>query len=150
VIYKVIGRERDRLLHLVERQDEPGRWIVESPKLTPTHSTLLRLESEATSLVSAELVLMHGLVQTAEYVRALMQAGDVPPELVERRVDARKERQQLILDKNRPPKFDIIVDETALRRVGRAAKVRAAQFLGTSRATLYRKIHEYGIVLPDR
>lgn len=28
-------------------------------------------------------------------------------------------------------------------------KVRAAQFLGTSRATLYRKIHEYGIVLPD-
>jgi transcriptional regulator of acetoin/glycerol metabolism len=29
-------------------------------------------------------------------------------------------------------------------------KVRAAQFLGTSRATLYRKIHEYGIVLPDR
>ncbi|HEY0806406.1 MAG TPA: helix-turn-helix domain-containing protein, partial [Pseudonocardiaceae bacterium] len=28
-------------------------------------------------------------------------------------------------------------------------KVRAAQFLGTSRATLYRKIHEYGIVLPE-
>jgi transcriptional regulator of acetoin/glycerol metabolism len=29
-------------------------------------------------------------------------------------------------------------------------KVRAAQFLGTSRATLYRKIHEYGIVTPSR
>jgi hypothetical protein len=84
--------------------------------LTPTHSTLLRLESEAISLVSAELVQMPGLTQTAEYVRALMQAGDVPPELIEGRVDDRKERQ-LILTKDRPPKFDIILDEAALRRV---------------------------------
>jgi hypothetical protein len=116
VIYKVRGAERARLLHLVERQDEPGRWIVESPRLTPTHSTLLRLEAEATSLVNAELVQMPGLTQTAEYVRALMQAGDVPPELIEGRVYERKERQ-LILDKAKPPKFDILLDEAALRRV---------------------------------
>src|SRR6266566_1052601 len=30
VIYKVTGRERNRLLHLVERQDEPGRGIIDS------------------------------------------------------------------------------------------------------------------------
>src|SRR6266702_8459548 len=45
VIYKVMGAERARLLHLVERQDEPGRWILESP-LEPTAATLIRLESE--------------------------------------------------------------------------------------------------------
>src|SRR6266568_43974 len=126
VIYQVMGRERARLLHLVERQDEPGRWIVESSKLTPTHNTLLRLEAEATSLVSAELVQMPGLTQTAEYVRALMQAGDVPPELIEGRVYARKKRQ-LILDKGRPPKFDILLDEAALRRVVGSHAVMARQ-----------------------
>jgi len=78
--------------------------------LTPTHDTLLRLESEAISLVSAELVQMHGLVQTADYVRALMQAGDVPPELIDTRVRAREERQ-LALKKDHPPNFDIILDE---------------------------------------
>jgi len=51
VIYKVMGRERNRLLHLVERQDEPGRWILDSP-LTPTTATLMHLEAEAISLVN--------------------------------------------------------------------------------------------------
>jgi Domain of unknown function (DUF5753)/Helix-turn-helix domain len=125
VIYKVMGAERAQLLHLVERQDEPGRWIVES-KLKPTHSTLVQLESEAISLVSAQLVQMPGLTLTAEYVRALMQAADVPPELIEGRVDERKERQ-LILDRNRPPKLDILLDEAALRRVVGSHAIMARQ-----------------------
>jgi len=123
VIYKVMGAERRRLLHLVERQDEPGRWIVESSR-TPT--PLMRLEAEAISLVNAQLVLIPGLLQTAEYVRALVQAGGVPPELVEARVNARMERQ-FILSKAKPPKFDIVLDETALRRVVGSHAVMARQ-----------------------
>lgn len=113
VVYKVMGRERNRLLHLVERQDEPGRWIVESSG-APT--PLKRLEAEAISLVKAELVRIPGLVQTAEYARALMQAADVPHEQAEAWIKTRLERQ-LILARANPPKFDIILDETALRRV---------------------------------
>jgi hypothetical protein len=113
VIYKVMGSERNRLLHLAERQDEPGRWIVESSG-APT--PLKRLEAEATSLVNAELVRIPGLVQTAEYARALMQAADVPPDLTDARVKIRLERQ-LVLARAKPPKFDIILDEIALRRV---------------------------------
>jgi hypothetical protein len=123
VIYKVIGRERARLLHLVERQDEPGRWILDSP-LEPT--PLVRLEAEATSLVNAQLVLMPGLVQTAEYARELMKAGDVLPELIEGWVKIRMERQ-LVLSRNRPPKFDIILDEGVLRRVVGSHAVMARQ-----------------------
>jgi Domain of unknown function (DUF5753)/Helix-turn-helix domain len=123
VIYKVTGAERRRLLHLVERQDEPGRWIVESSR-TPT--PLMRLEAEAISLINAQLVLIPGLLQTAEYVRALVQAGGVLPELVEARVNTRMERQ-LILSKAKPPKLDIILDETALRRVVGSHAVMARQ-----------------------
>jgi hypothetical protein len=123
VIYKVTGSERNRLLHLVERQDDPGRWMLDSP-LVPT--PLARLEAEAISLVSAELVVVPGLVQTAEYAREVMKAADAPPELVEAWVKLRMERQ-LILSKDNPPKFDIILDEAALRRVVGSHAIMARQ-----------------------
>jgi len=41
--------------------------------------------------------------------------NDVPPEQMESRLDTRKVRQ-LVLDKARAPKFDIILDESVLRR----------------------------------
>jgi transcriptional regulator with XRE-family HTH domain len=111
VIYKVKGRDRNQLLHLVDRQDEPGRWILDSP----TASTpLMRLEADAMSLVNAETLLVPGLLQTAEYARALMKA-DGSPEQVEQRVQRRLLRQR-VFDKAKPPMFDVILDETVLHR----------------------------------
>jgi len=127
VIYKVKGRERGQLLHLVDRQDEPGRWIIDSAlQQTP----LVRLEADAISLVSAEPLLVPGLVQTAEYARAVMKADDVPPDLIETRLEARKKRQ-LVLDKAKSPKFDIILEESVLRRQlgGRAILARQLRAL---------------------
>src|SRR5882757_8736294 len=72
VIYKVRGKERQRLLHLVDRQDEPGYWDFNSP-LDAESRPLRRLESEATALVSAESLVIPGLAQTADYARAVMQ-----------------------------------------------------------------------------
>ena len=107
----------------MERQDDPGRWIVESSQ---TPAPLARLEADATSLVNAELVQMPGLIQTADYARAVMMAGDMLPELAEERVNARLERQ-LILDKYNAPKLDILLEETALRRVVGSHAVMARQ-----------------------
>jgi Domain of unknown function (DUF5753)/Helix-turn-helix domain len=123
VIYRVTGGERNRLLHLVERQDEPGRWMLESP-LEPT--PLMRLEAEATSLVDAEPLLVPGLVQTTEYMLALMKAADVLPELFEERLGTRMLRQR-ILDRGDSPKFDIILDEAVLRRVVGSHAIMARQ-----------------------
>jgi Domain of unknown function (DUF5753)/Helix-turn-helix domain len=123
VIYKVIGAERRQLLHLVDRQDEPGRWILDSPLV---QTPLVRLEAEAASLVNAQLVLIPGLVQTADYARAVMEAGDLSPELIDGRVERRMQRQ-LVLTKPKPPKFDIILDEGVLRRVVGSHGVMARQ-----------------------
>jgi transcriptional regulator with XRE-family HTH domain len=112
VIYKVKGRDRGELLHLVDRQDEPGRWILESPT-APT--PLMRLEADATSFVSVETLLIPGLVQTAEYARALMKAEGSSPEQIEQWVEWRMRRQR-VLDKAKPPTFDIILDEAVLHR----------------------------------
>ncbi len=125
VIYKVTGRERAGLLHLVERQDEPGRWILHSP-LTPTSATLMQLEAEAISLVNAQPLLVPGLLQTPDYARAVMMADGVAPELVESRLATRIERQ-LVLTKAKPPKFDIILDESVLHRPLGGSAVMARQ-----------------------
>jgi hypothetical protein len=125
VIYDVRGKERQRLLHLAERQDEPGYWDFNSP-LDAESWPLTRLEPLAVSLVAAEPVLIPGLVQTADYTRAVLTASNVPSDLIGSRVKSRSARQ-IILTKDNPPKFDMIVDEAALRRVFGGPKVMARQ-----------------------
>jgi len=121
VIYEVRRQERQTLLHLVERQDDHGRWVRDwQTNLLP------RLEPDAISLVSAETAVIPGLVQTGDYIRAVFTAGNVPPEQVEPRAQARSARQ-IILTRDKPPKLDMIVDEAALRRVFGSPEVMARQ-----------------------
>jgi hypothetical protein len=125
VIYKVQGKERRRLLHMTERQDQPGYWDYDSP-LDVESMPLMRLEPLATSIVAAESLVIPGLVQTPDYTRVIVQAGPVPPEQVGPRVESRKARQ-FILTRENAPKIDMIVHEAALRQVVGNAKIMAAQ-----------------------
>ncbi|HYS38377.1 MAG TPA: helix-turn-helix transcriptional regulator [Pseudonocardiaceae bacterium] len=125
VLYQVHGKERQRLLHLAERQDDPGRWETYLPQ-TVANTPLFRLELEASALVDAEPLLIPGLAQTADYARASMRAGYVLPEQIEARVEGRMMRQKILTQKN-SPKLDLIVDEIALRRVVGSHKIMAAQ-----------------------
>ncbi len=126
VIYQVHGEERRRLLRLADRQDSPGRWSLDSP----TMDTLWRLEMEATSLVSAENLLIPGLAHTADYTRAVMMGECVPPEQADLRIEKRMSRQKTLRKKN-PPKLDMILDGWVLRRIigGRAVMARQLRAL---------------------
>jgi hypothetical protein len=114
VIYKVASQERGHLLHLAQRQDDPGYWEAFSP-VAEESKTLKRLERSATAIVDVAPVLIPELVQTADYARAVMESDGVPAEHIAARVDERLARQS-ILAKDKTPKLDLIVSEAALRR----------------------------------
>jgi hypothetical protein len=124
-IYEVHGEERRRLQRLAERQDDPGHMEIMWSQ-TPRPRTITRLEAKVSKIVNAQPVFMPGLVQTSDYALVVMKSGNVRPEQVEPRVEARLARQY-ILTKDNPPKADLILDETVLRRVVGSHKIMARQ-----------------------
>jgi len=83
-------------------------------------------ETEATEIRTFESVFVPGLLQTPEYAAELARAGLIRDErLIERRVAARMQRQQLLAQES-PPDYWAIIDESALRRdVGGTELMRA-------------------------
>jgi transcriptional regulator with XRE-family HTH domain len=79
----------------------------------------LEEEARASVLRSVELSLIPGLLQTEEYVRALMR-GD------EKAVEARMERQK-IFDGDDPPRMHFVIDEAVLHRERGGPEVMRAQ-----------------------
>ncbi|MEV5413229.1 helix-turn-helix transcriptional regulator [Thermopolyspora sp. NPDC052614] len=79
-------------------------------------STYVGLEAEASAISTFELALIPGLLQTTDYMREVMRACMVrDPVEVERRVEARLERQALLTQPD-PPRLRAIIDESALLR----------------------------------
>jgi hypothetical protein len=87
------------------------------PERFPSYSQdYMRYEAEAIALSWYEAQYVPGLLQTEEYVRALL-ASHWPPlgdETLEERVAARLERQSLLEKRSRS--FSFVIEEAALRR----------------------------------
>ncbi|MBM7772473.1 transcriptional regulator with XRE-family HTH domain [Actinokineospora baliensis] len=125
VVYGVTGRDRDRLIKLAERSDDTGYWENQSA-LSAESKTLMRIEREATDIVIFEPLVIPGLVQTGDYVRAMMRVCNVADQDIDSRVAARLARQA-ILTKDEPPNLKLIVDEFVLHRVLASPKSMARQ-----------------------
>jgi len=78
----------------------------------------LNIEREATSLRIWQPLIVPGLLQTADYARALYCAGilNTGDEAVDQLVDARLARQR-ILDRPDPPNLWVVLDESVLHRL---------------------------------
>ncbi|MBO0869770.1 MAG: helix-turn-helix domain-containing protein [Micromonosporaceae bacterium] len=115
---KVEGPERSRLVTLARQAEERGWWQAYTDALPYGYATYIALESEATGLKIFEPIVVHGLLQTEEYARAVAEqyAGPREPAAVDAHVRARLARQE-ILNRPDPPPLHVVLDESVLHRV---------------------------------
>lgn len=114
------------LLELAATAPERGYWLVIRKDLPEDFHEFLSVEAALVGLRQFETMLIPGLLQTADFTRALINGArlGLATDVVERRVVARMARQQVLTRAN-PLRFHVIIDEAILERpIGNAGIMR--------------------------
>ncbi|MGW0586861.1 helix-turn-helix domain-containing protein [Streptosporangium sp. NPDC002607] len=127
-MYEVPEADREPLMALSREARQRGWWQNYGDVLPGEYATLIGLEAEATSIKTYQQTLVPGLLQTADYARAVVAAtrpGDASEE-IERRVSVRMERQKRLADDN-PLELSVILGEGVVRQHVGTAEITASQ-----------------------
>lgn len=129
-------QERDRLLTLARNANTPGWWHRYGDVLPNWFQSYLGLEATAALIRTYEVQFVPGLLQTRDYARAVVLLGHAraPDDEIDRRVNLRLARQQL-LTRADPPQLWAVVDEAVLHRPIGGAKVMRGQIEALIEAT---------------
>ncbi|MER5454361.1 helix-turn-helix transcriptional regulator [Micromonospora sp. NPDC002389] len=129
-------QERGALLKLARDANNPGWWHRYGDVLPSWFQSYLGLEAAAALIRSYEVQFVPGLLQTREYARAvvLLGHGQASPAEIDRRVDLRMRRQE-VLHRAKPPRLWAVVDEAALRRPIGGPQVMRGQLEALLKAT---------------
>ncbi|MGI8331930.1 DUF5753 domain-containing protein [Actinomadura scrupuli] len=117
-LYGITGEEeREALLALARQASTPGWWHQYGDILPAWFEVYVGLEAAASVIRSYEMQFVHGLMQTEDYARAVIMIANshAPAEEIDRRVDLRMRRRQLLTQPG-GPKLWAVLDEAALRR----------------------------------
>jgi transcriptional regulator with XRE-family HTH domain len=127
-LYQVTGTLRGRLELLAQSAGQRGWWDAYSDTLGPEYTALIALESEAESVRWYAPMLVPGLLQTERYAREVIRSGLLiaPPGEVERRVQVKMTRQR-VLDRDRPVRLSVVLDEAAVMRMVGGAEIMREQ-----------------------
>jgi Domain of unknown function (DUF5753)/Helix-turn-helix domain len=138
----VDSEERERLLSLARQANTPGWWHRYGDVLPNWFQSYLGLEAAASMIRTYEVQFVPGLLQTADYARSvvLLGHGRARPEEIDRRVDLRMQRQQ-ILDRSDAVQLWAVVDEAVLRRPVGSRAVMRGQIEALVDATGHKSIH---------
>ncbi|QKW06729.1 helix-turn-helix domain-containing protein [Streptomyces sp. NA04227] len=126
--YGATEAEREALVAMAKNAKEQGWWRSFADSIPESMNLLLTLEDEAVREDHFSCVYVPGLLQTRAYTRAVQLANELErsPEDVERLVDIRMKRQE-ILTRPEPPRLWAILDESVIRRVVGSASVMREQ-----------------------
>ena len=127
-LYGVDEDEAATLVALATQANSPGWWHKYGDVLPDWFQVYVGLEEAASLIRLYEVQFVPGLLQTADYARAVVRLGQpgAAPEEIERRISLRMGRQEL-LTKPGGPRLWAIVDEAALRRPIGGKEVMRAQ-----------------------
>jgi transcriptional regulator with XRE-family HTH domain len=110
---------RTHLAEIARRVNERGWWQKYAGLIGTGYADLISLEAEARTIRAYEQELVPGLLQTADYARAIVRASRAmdTSEEISRRVEVRIERQEVLSRADPPPpRFSVILSEGVLRR----------------------------------
>ncbi|MER6175562.1 helix-turn-helix transcriptional regulator [Streptosporangium sp. NPDC001681] len=116
--------QREAMITLARESRQRGWW----EKYQDVFRTSLPdFEAGASIIRTWQIVLVPGLLQTEAYAKAVWRAGRVLDEnLIERHVQARLARQEILTSEN-PPTLLALIDEAALRKLIGGAEVMREQ-----------------------
>lgn len=110
---------RTELEDLARHGRERGWWSKYASVLSSDYAAYIGFEAEASRLLVYESLLIHGLLQTEDYARVVIKASSptATEETIERRVQVRMRRQELLTRDPSPLEMWAVFDEAVLHRV---------------------------------
>jgi transcriptional regulator with XRE-family HTH domain len=130
-LYGVDEEEAQALIALAKQANSPGWWHKYGDVLPDWFQVYVGLEEAALLIRLYEVQFVPGLLQTADYARAVIRLGlpSASADEVERRVGLRLARQEVLKKESGGPRLWAVVDEAALRRPIGGGEVMRAQLV---------------------
>lgn len=122
-LYEVGSSTREYLIGLAQDTRIQGWWLAFADAF---RGPLPDLEAEASRIRMFDGPFVPGLLQTEEYARAVFEGFGYSGAELGRRVAARMYRQW-ILDREDPPIFSVVLDESVARKTVGSRRIMAAQ-----------------------
>ena len=117
------------LMALAKETKARGWWLSYSDVISEGFDVYIGLEEAAARLSWYEAELVPGLLQTPDYARTLIRAGNpgVDDDEITRRVQLRVARQKLLTRVTAPPALNVVLNEAVVRRPVGGRKLMAEQ-----------------------